>query len=384
MKKKLYITRAVKITCFLLAVIISLSLLQTYFLRRLDHNSIRLNGYYHEKEESLDVVLLGASEIYTSFSAGLAYNKYGFTSYPFATESITAAGTITALKEIVRTQNPKLILIEPNAFLYSNTKNEEKEPHIRKLIDNIPLNSNKIEYINNNVEPDEKLEYYMPLIKYHRMWRDYPEPARRVVSTILQDIRGRSILKGYRTTTDIYNSDVKKINKRIGSETGVLPLNQELERKLRELLTYCVEQDLNVVFVRMPHMVYNKTYDRVKRSNRAEQIVNGYGFDYLNLERSWDKIGIDIKTDYYNLDHLNIYGTVKMTNYLGNIIQNDYGIGKSELSDSQKENWESAAKSFNQLYRYCDELIKKDERIQLEEDINTLSAIKKYSSEDFW
>ena len=384
MKKKLYITRAVKITCFLLAVIISLSLLQTYFLRRLDHNSIRLNGYYHEKEESLDVVLLGASEIYTSFSAGLAYNKYGFTSYPFATESITAAGTITALKEIVRTQNPKLILIEPNAFLYSNTKNEEKEPHIRKLIDNIPLNSNKIEYINNNVEPDEKLEYYMPLIKYHRMWRDYPEPARRVVSTILQDIRGRSILKGYRTTTDIYNSDVKKINKRIGSETGVLPLNQELERKLRELLTYCVEQDLNVVFVRMPHMVYNKTYDRVKRSNRAEQIVKGYGFDYLNLERSWDKIGIDIKTDYYNLDHLNIYGTVKMTNYLGNIIQNDYGIGKSELSDSQKENWESAAKSFNQLYRYCDELIKKDERIQLEEDINTLSAIKKYSSEDFW
>lgn len=384
MKKKLYITRAVKITCFLLAVIISLSLLQTYFLRRLDHNSIRLNGYYHENEESLDVVLLGASEIYTSFSAGLAYNKFGFTSYPFATESITAAGTITALKEIVRTQNPKLILIEPNAFLYSNTKNEEKEPHIRKLIDNIPLNSNKIEYINNNVEPDEKLEYYMPLIKYHRMWRDYPEPARRVVSTILQDIRGRSILKGYRTTTDIYNSDVKKINKRIGSETGVLPLNQELERKLRELLTYCVEQDLNVVFVRMPHMVYNKTYDRVKRSNRAEQIVNGYGFDYLNLERSWDKIGIDIKTDYYNLDHLNIYGTVKMTNYLGNIIQNDYGIGKSELSDSQKENWESAAKSFNQLYRYCDELIKKDERIQLEEDINTLSAIKKYSSEDFW
>lgn len=384
MKKKLYITRVVKITCFLLAITISLSLLQTYFLRRLDHNSTRLNGYYQEKDESLDVVLLGASEIYTSFSAGLAYNKYGFTSYPFATESITAAGTITALKEIVRTQNPKLILIEPNAFLYSNTKNEEMEPHIRKLIDNIPLNSNKIEYINNNVEPDEKLEYYVPLIKYHGMWRDYPEPARRVVSTILQDIRGRSILKGYRTTTDIYNSDVKKINKRVDSETGVIPLNNELEQKLRELLTYCVEQNLNVVFVRMPHMVYKKTYDRVKRSNRAEQIVKGYGFDYLNLERAWDKIGIDIKTDYYNLDHLNIYGTVKMTTYLGNIIQNDYGIGKSELSDSEKENWDSAAKSFNQLYRYCDDLIKRDERIQLEEDINTLRAIEDYSSEDFW
>ena len=384
MKKKLFITRAIKLTCFFLVLTVTLSLLQTYFLRRLDHNSIRLNGFYHEDKESLDVVLLGASEIYTSFSSGLAYNRYGFTSFTYATESMTASGTLTALKEIVRTQNPKLILIEPNAFLYGNAKNEQKEPHIRKLIDNIPINGNKIDYISKNVSPDEQIEYYLPLIKYHGLWRDYPSPGRRVVSTIAQDIRGMSYLKGFRTTTDIYKADVSKINNKVDVETGVIPLNKELEAKFRELLTYCSEQNLNVVFVRMPHMVYSKTYDRVKRSNRAEQIVKEYGFDYLSFERVWDKIGINIKTDYYNFDHLNIYGAVKITNYLGSIIQTTYGITKSELSDSQKEKWDSAAKSFNQLYRYCDDLINRHEKIMLEEDINTLSAIKKYSSDDFW
>lgn len=380
MKKKRYITRTVKVGCLLLALLFSLSFLQTYALRRLDHNSIRLNGFYHEQEQSLDVALLGASEVYTSFSSCRAYHEYGFTSYPYATESITASGILTALKEVVRTQKPKLILIEPNPFLYGNDKNESNEAHIRKLVDNIPINQNKIDFINQYIKPEDRIEYYLPLMKYHGIWSDYPEPGRRVVSTILQDMRGFSYLKGFRTTTGVFKPKQKVLNKKIIADNRESKLNANLEKKLIELLDYCKEQKLNVVFFRVPHLVYSQTATRVKRSNYAAEIINRYGYDYINMERDWKLVGIDPAKDFYNFDHVNIYGTVKVTDYLGGIIQNVYGVGKSELSAKQKEQWDASAEAFENLTRYCDDLIRNQHKVmRLEEDINTLNDIKKYA-----
>ena len=139
MKKKLYLTRTAKLSCFFLAIILTVGFLQDFYLRNLDQNTIHLDGYYYEKEDSLDVVLLGASEVYTGFSSGMAYDKYGFTSYPYATESITADGMMLALKEIVRTQKPQMILIEINSYLYGNFEKNQDNVNVRKLVDNIPL-----------------------------------------------------------------------------------------------------------------------------------------------------------------------------------------------------------------------------------------------------
>ena len=105
MKKKLYITRAIKITALLLIVVLFSLVLQSYVLVHYDGNRMRLDGYYLEEKNSLDVVFIGASDIYASFAPGLAYEKFGFTSYSYATASSTAgaakeqmsAGSRTAL-----------------------------------------------------------------------------------------------------------------------------------------------------------------------------------------------------------------------------------------------------------------------------------------------
>ena len=121
-----------------------------------------------------------------------------------------------------------------------------------------------------------------------------------------------------------------------------------------------------------------QTYDRVKRSNRAGEIINSYGYDYINLERDWKKIGLNLKTDFYNFDHMNIYGAVKMTNYLGNLIKNKYQIVPEKLSDAQKERWDKSSVYFDKLERYCDYLIKNKQKIELTEDVNTLKTLEDY------
>ena len=75
MKFQHYVTRTVKTACFFLTIMVSCLLLQQYLLRNVDHNSLRVEGFYQEERDSLDVVFIGASDIYTSFMPGRAMSS---------------------------------------------------------------------------------------------------------------------------------------------------------------------------------------------------------------------------------------------------------------------------------------------------------------------
>ena len=375
-KRKLYATRAAKLSCFMLALVLTLGVLQDFLLRRLDQNGLRLQGFYMEDKDSLDVVFLGASEVYSGFSSGLAYEKFGFTSYPYASQSITADGMLLGLKEILRTQKPQLIVVEINSFLYGSDENESNEAYIRKLVDNVPLTKNKIDYISDKVSPELQPEYYLPLIKYHDTWIDLPNSMMHAASKLQQDLRGRSILKGFRTTTQIFEPDEKPIDVKDDAET--MKLNPVLEKKYRAFLSFCRDKKLNVLLLRMPHIVYKNTHNRARRCNRAAEIGKEYGYELVNLERGMTQADIDINSDFYNFDHLNVYGARKVTDHLGRLLTEKYGVRGRELTSEQKQHWDTTANYCQRLFRYCDFLIKNNEGIQVEENINTISKLEEY------
>ena len=51
MKFQHYVTRTVKTSCFFLTVMVSCLLLQQYVLRNVDHNSLRVEGFYQEQRD---------------------------------------------------------------------------------------------------------------------------------------------------------------------------------------------------------------------------------------------------------------------------------------------------------------------------------------------
>lgn len=374
-----YVTRTVKLSLFLLTVMVSCLVLQHYFLRNVDHNSLRIEGFYQEDHDSLDVVLIGASDIYTSFMPGRTYEQHGFTSYLLASESITSEGIITAVKEVVRTQHPNLIVIEANAFLYSNSNNETNEGHIHKFFDNLPLSVNKIDYIQKYVPFDQKAEYYFPLIKYHSLWSELPTRINMMASNLSLDLRGYNLLKGFRTTANIMKTDKKCLNQQLLTETGTLELDPTLESQLMDLLSYCTKNNLNVLFVRAPHYVTSETYDRVKRSNQMASIVKEHGFSYYSIENIAAQIGIDEKRDFYNEDHMNIYGALKFTDYLAEKLVSQEKLKTDPLSNYLKDQWEDVVASTNQLYRYCDNIMTSGNNRGAQEDVITLTELENYS-----
>jgi hypothetical protein len=282
----------------------------------------------------------------------------------------------TQIQEVRRTQNPKLIVLEINGAIYSKDEDLTKEGSIRKYIDNVPLNENKIEYVSDNVATDDQLEYYLPIVKYHSVWNDYPAPLKWVKSILSTKERGYNLLKGCRGITNVYHSKAKVINNKLSNDNKTAELNSNAEESLRELLQYLKDENIdNVLFVRFPHVVTKKEYNAFKRANAAGEIINEYGYEFINLIQDTDEIGLDVDNDFYQQDHLNIYGQQKFTKYFGNLLCDNYGITKTEQTDAQKEEWETSVDYYHRYYNYCDRLIKDGNKKEVGEDSETIEIL---------
>ncbi len=382
MKKKRYILRAVQILSLLLVLLVSLALLQEYVLCHADHNRQRLKGFYEEDVDSLDVVYLGASDVYSDIAPGYAYARDGITGYLFASQANSILNYKSQLKNILSRQKNALIVIELNGALYDNEEDITKEANLRNYSDNVPLDPIKAEWVWENVK-ENKAEYLFPLIKYHGNWSDL-EDGQKYRRTIINDkLRGYNYLKGVLNWTVEFECPFPAKNAMLPSMAqNKKPLTEISEKGLRDLLQFCKDEGLkNVVFARFPHIVTERTLERFERGNTMGDIVAEYGFDYLNFEKDFAQIGLDITKDFYNLDHLNVHGQKKFTAFLTDYLKEHYALTARELSEKQKEEWDVCADYYEAYYQYNVSMMNSSEAVELSEDCELIEALKDYLPE---
>ena len=355
MKKKLYFIRLLKIVCLILCVTVlsgvCLSLCFFY-----DYTGILMTGLYREPEDTLDVVILGASEAFVDYSAAYAYDLYGYTSYPYAWDAATGELYEAQVREILQRQNPKWILVEINGILYDDYEDATNPHSLRAFLDNTPMTANKLRTILKHVPLAEQYQYFFPLAKYHENWKIAYDQGGRLKDLLSIKMNG-SVLKGNVTHILPYNAPATRD---VTQDYSTEPLEPQSQEYLISFLEFCKENNLeNVLFVRFPHIIASDwNYARFRRCNEAERIINEYGFDFINLERDNADIGIDFAADFYNEDHLNYIGQQKLTAYLGRILTEEYGVEESSLTSEQKANWDKAAEYINLFYDFCDEAMR--------------------------
>lgn len=409
--------RLIKILCLALAFALTVGVLQQLVLVRADHNKQRINGFYEEEKDSLDVVFLGASEVYSDFSPCHAYNYAGVTSYLFATQANSILSYKSALKNILERQKDALVVIELNGAVNDEAETV-KDANLHNYADNVPLDMNKVEWVmQDGIE--NKSEYVLPIIKYHGLWSGNEESEKYMETVANDQRRGYCLLKGILNETAVFKSPQKSMNpylQKLANGEGVphnnikatldsaqkqnlsekiqdkakraddnqakkgrKPLPELEEKALRELLSYCKEQNLkNVVFTRFPHIVVKRTFDRFEKSNTVGDIVEEYGFDYLNFERDFVNTGLDENTDFYNLDHLNVFGQQKFTEYLTDYLMARYAVAQKDRSDKLSTEWKKCGSYYRAYVKYSEELIAKGEKKELSEDTDLLSELGKY------
>lgn len=378
MRRRQNTIRAVKLLSLVLALAVSVWFLQSFVLRYADNNLERMKGFYLEDPDSIDVILIGASEVYSDFASCYAYEKFGYTSYPVATTGNIAQNYRTQLKTSIERQHPKMIVIEVNGMLYRDDEDYAEEGRFRKYVDNLPPGEDRDALIAEYAS-DRLWEYRFPILKYHSVWKDPHGGILWTLSAMEDERRGYSCLKGVKTRSEIYTTTKKLYNDSVLEDGGREELNGTALRCLRGLLDYCREENLeNVVFVRFPHLLVKKRLPQLHRSNAVGDLVAEYGYDYINFDGRLAEAGLDAEKDFYDLDHLNIYGQKKFTEYLGRMLQETYGVGAGSLLPAQRERWDSCIKYYEAFCRYADELILRGKSRDIGESFLDMIAIRRY------
>ena len=197
----------------------------------------------------------------------------------------------------------------------------------------------------------------------------------------MQDaLRGHNLLKGSKNKTEIYKPEEKVYNIELKNNNKKKDLTEKSESYLRDMLEYCKSENItNIVFTRFPHVVSKKHLGRFERGNAEGEIIAEYGYDFLNFEKDFVDTGLDTSHDFYNVDHLNVYGQQKFTEYLGNILCERYGVTKSELTDSQKAQWDETARYYDAYYKFGDAVIKEGKRKKdIVENFFDMQELKNY------
>lgn len=134
----------IKISAFAIVLLLLMQIVSKAFIA-IDSSDIEnIYGFYAEPENSLDMVMIGPSEVYTGYAPALAWEEYGLKSCNLSIGAVPCNMYKSIVTEIVKRQKPKLLVISAAAFSQGNW-NLTDEVYLRKWIDNMPMSQNKLD-----------------------------------------------------------------------------------------------------------------------------------------------------------------------------------------------------------------------------------------------
>ena len=357
------LTRAAKCAALLATLALLLLLCQNCLFSYQDHNTHRIRGFYSEPENSLDAVFIGASEVFTGYSPGDAYADFGLTSYMYAMESNQGTLYKAQLREILKHQSPQVIYVDIFGFLRSVDTALYEEARLRMFVESIPFSVNKLETILSHPYED-KLSCLFPFIKYHGDLEIARSRVAYTVKRLLAPDRSYA-LKGAMTHALIYDGPGDP-----GSEDAqAFAISPACEALLTDFLDFCDAQGLdNVVFVNFPRYLENEdNHSLLSCVRMVGGIIESCGYPFLNLQERMEEIGIDVRRDFYNSHHLNIYGREKVTDFLGSYTLDVLGVVPMAQSAQNAQRWQEAAACAKESFALVERAIADDNPIWLDE-----------------
>ncbi len=336
----------IKIVGFVLGLIVLFGFVSQCMVICDVENVCNVKGFYNEPDESLDVVLIGQSELYTGFSSTLAYRDYGFTSYNLAVGGVPCNMNTSILKEVVKHQHPKLLVVNAQGYLWGDWS-LELEYGMRRWLDNIPISRNWITTIEEKIPEEKRMEYLMTWSKYHNSWKQWKLWLRCNEARFGSAFFDKSYLKG--------TSLVAGTNHGTGTEeVASFTFSNKMKKELQEFIDFAHAQGIKkILFVAFPHQERN-TAESQAAMEQFSKVIEANGEDFLNLDKGYETFGIADNYDFSNAQHLNVRGMEKCSNYLANYIVEHYDI-KPNHEKHIKRSWEDAVRMTEAVLKKCRE-----------------------------
>lgn len=329
----------------LIFIVISLWLLVhiTYTIRVNGDVKDRFVGFYAEKNNTLDALIIGSSPVYPCFSTPMIYGDTGAAIYPLSSNMQRPVATKYIVEEALKSQKPKLLIFEMRMWTASDEDLLGNMAHTREVTDNMKYSINRIKTINAMVsEDDDRLSYYFDIFKYHSNWKTMVMPSQ--LRTFFYSYP--ATYKGYIPETDVGPADIT--DERL--TTDRTPMPKEQEEYLRDLLEYVKGKDIPALFVISPYTVSTKEQEK---TNYMADIIESYGYDFLDMNQHLDEIGFDGQVDFRDFGtHTNVIGAEKVTKFFENYLLKNYGdvLNEDHRGDARYKSWDKAYEKWLTAY----------------------------------
>lgn len=270
---------------------------------------VQAHGILGEKDNTIDVLVVGDSQAYASIIPMELWKEYGFTTYVCATPAQYLSETLKYAYKTLEHQKPKMIILEASAIYRS-----------------MPLSSPILEIVNE----------ILPIVEYHNRWKNLN--SNDFFGKI--DYTWTDDMKGYNYKTDEKPADTSNYMT-YTEDVEAIPKVNKIYMKL--LKKYCELNDIPLFLISVPSPE-NWNY---AKHNGMEAFAKQEGLEYIDMNLK-KEVNIDWKKDTIDKgDHLNHKGALKVTKYFGKYL-NDKNMLANHKKDEKYHKWDESLERYEE------------------------------------
>ncbi len=287
-------------------------------------------GYECEPRDTVDVLFMGSSYAYCDWNPGIIYDETGLVSYVMAGSEQVSAVTYWYLRQALKTQSPKAVVLEGSSLLFEQYRN-----HMDHNVCYMPWGLERIMATIEGAPPEDRLGLFFDLYLYHDRWKEITR------SDVAKAIRLPTADQNKGHTAITYQEE-----KYQGSAvTSGLTIPEEQYaanmENLARIAGLCREKGIDLIVTINPtHRQYTQeVYDRLE----ADVLAAGEGVRFVNWSDRFEDVGLIPEEHLFDAGHLNAAGARLFSVWTGEYLQS-LGYTPREQSEENRLAWEETAR----------------------------------------
>lgn len=318
---------------FLLLLGVILTVLGPLFVYKIDHRGKLRQGLY-SADDSYDVVLMGSSHMNGGLDPNVLWNRYGITSFNYATGGQPIDVTYYLLKEVLKKHKNPVVVMD---VFYLGLENPYGESGFTSnVLDNMRFSKNKVDAVLGCTAPEEWVSFFFPFLKYHFRWSDLSQ------KDLTYDGSEIAYEKGFKAGTTRYGKE----NQGLSQTSARAEIPAKTLGYLNKIIELSKQENFQLVFVNFPcdYTEPNKedgwVNDCAALFNTVADIAEENSIPFVDCNGKTEEIGLDFAQDMNNSGHLNIWGAVKVSGYIGGYLKQNFDL-EDHRTDSAYAQWDS-------------------------------------------
>lgn len=288
----------------------------------------QMRSFYKQKENTVDVLFLGSSKVYCQIDNGILWDNHGIASFDLGGAEAPSWVLYYYLKEALKTQKPKVIMFETTIAGYRQDVLEE--PEVWAITNNygFKVNENRINQLKDNSIKQNFYKLLLPLGSIHSNYN-------KITKDDFIDSNNSINYKGFDSRETVVPMETPDMS----AVTECEPVNEKHIIYIDKMIELAKENDIPFVVMVSP---YGVTEEEQRYFNYIFKHCEEMGVPYIDFNRMYDELGLDFSVDMAERVHLNLSGSRKWTEYLGNYLKNNYEL-EDHRGDSKYASWDKDA-----------------------------------------